>query len=82
MNYDLNKFDEREFKSVYYDVVSVGQEFYTLRPRLDSQGKDDTPPFKKIPSIKNAKGVWVNAQDKLGNQIYIAYDRKVFIFEK
>lgn len=82
MSYDLNKYDERTFKSVYYDVVNMGQEFYTLCPRMDAHGMDDVPPFKKIPSTKNSKGVWVNAQDKLGNQIYIAYDRKVFLLEK
>jgi hypothetical protein len=79
MNYDLNNFDDREFKNVEFSMVQIGQEFYARRPRLTSYGEDDVLPLKKISSAKSDKGVWTNARSKLGQDSFIPYDRKVLI---
>lgn len=82
MTYDLNNFDERVFKTVSYDDLDVGNAFYPRKPRLTSNGQDDTEPLNKVASYKNMKGQWINAKSKLGHEFFIPYDKKVFVLVK
>jgi hypothetical protein len=82
MTYDLNAYDDREFKNIEFSSLPIGQEFFNRRPRLTSSGIDDTEPLKKIASVKNSKGNWINARSKLGYEAFIPYDKKVLVLQK
>lgn len=79
---DINSYDSRTFKNIEFGNLPVGKDFYTRRPRLDSTGNDDTEIFKKIETLKNTKGIWVNAANRHGHTTFVQYDKRVVVVEK
>lgn len=74
--YDLIPQETREFRTLTFDMLPVGQSFYQRRPNVGSEvGKMIKTPTERTPP----GGRWTNAVDAIrpSFQFFVQYDAKI-----
>lgn len=74
-NYDLIPQETREFRTMSFDVLPIGQSFYQRRPVVGSEdGK-----LVKIATERTPRGAWANAKsaNRTGALFFVQYDAKI-----
>lgn len=78
-DFNINLYNNKKYKNTDYASLKIGAEFYVRKPILNDSEKFNSAPYKKIVSEKINEHTWTNAKTKLGEQIFIPYDKKVYV---
>jgi hypothetical protein len=64
-----------EGKMIEFEKLETGGKFYLSNPEM----LPDTAAYTKIVAQKNSEGKWSNAKNGFGLQMFVQYDKRVWI---